>query len=121
MAVLAVILPPEWRLADRISMVVFGVVCAAVLHLLARPKVIATDGGVTVVNCVRTYALEWAEIVDVRMPEGEPWPTIDLANGATLGAMGIQSNDGALATAHLAEFRALVRERGEAQEPDRGD
>nr|WP_106583800.1 PH domain-containing protein [Murinocardiopsis flavida] len=119
MLVLAVILPPEWKAQDRASMVLFGVVGVAVLGVLARPKVIAAEGRVTVVNCIRTYVLEWAEIIDVRMPVGEPWPTIDLADGTTVGAMGIQSNDGKLAAAQLAAFRAMVHERGEAEEPPR--
>lgn len=119
MLLIAVILPPEWKVQDRVAMAMFGVLGVAVLAMLARPKVIATDDQVRVVNCVRTYVLEWAEVVDVRMTEGEPWPTVDLADGTTVGAMGIQSNDGELAAAQLAAFRAMVHDRGEAEEPPR--
>ncbi|NYE48656.1 hypothetical protein HDA32_003776 [Spinactinospora alkalitolerans] len=119
MAVLAVIMPPEWGLQDRVLLFLFGVLCVGVLHLLARPRVAATEEGVTVVNCIRTHVLVWPEIIDVRMPVGEPWPTIDLADGSTLAAMGIQSNDGALAERNLARFQVLLHERGEAEEPGR--
>ncbi|RCV52994.1 hypothetical protein DEF23_01830 [Marinitenerispora sediminis] len=117
MVALAVILPADWGLQDRVGLVAIGLVGVGVLHLLARPRVLATERGVTVVNCIRTHVLDWAEIVDIRMPVGEPWPTIDLADGSTLAAMGIQSNDGRMAGENLAQLQALLHQRGEAQEP----
>ncbi|GAB3446975.1 PH domain-containing protein [Streptomonospora sediminis] len=119
MVLLAVALPPDWRLSDRLGLGALGLVGAGVLHLLARPRLEATESGVTVVNSIRTHVLEWPEIIDARMPVGEPWPTIDLADGSTLAVMGIQSNDGALAHRALEDFQALLRNRGEAEEPDR--
>ncbi|MDA8371840.1 MAG: PH domain-containing protein [Nocardiopsaceae bacterium] len=117
MVVLAWILPPEWGLGDRVSLVLLGLVGVGVLHLLARPCLAAAQDRVTVVNSIRTHVLEWAEIIDINMPVGEPWPTIDLADGTTLAVLGIQSNDGAFARAALAEFQELLRARGEAEEP----
>ncbi|MBV2362466.1 PH domain-containing protein [Streptomonospora nanhaiensis] len=119
MVLLAVVLPPDWRLVDRLGLVALGLVGVGVMHLLARPRLTATETRVTVVNSIRTHVLEWPEIVDARMPVGEPWPTIDLADGSTLAVMGIQSNDGDLARTNLARFQALLRNRGEAQEPPR--
>ncbi|MFC7330286.1 PH domain-containing protein [Marinactinospora rubrisoli] len=117
MAVLAVILPPDWGVQDRVGLVGLGIVGVGALHLLARPRVEATERGLTVVNSIRTHVLDWAEIIDIRMPVGEPWPTIDLADGSTLAAMGIQSNDGRMAGENLAQLQALLHQRGEAQEP----
>ncbi|WP_344971147.1 PH domain-containing protein [Salinactinospora qingdaonensis] len=117
MVTLAIILPETWRLQDRLGLVFLGLLLVGGLYLLTRPKVVVAESSVTVVNVIRTYVLEWAEIIDVRMPVGEPWPTVDLADGSTLAVMGIQSNDGALARSCLAQFRALLHERGEAQEP----
>ncbi|MFD6099462.1 PH domain-containing protein [Nocardiopsis flavescens] len=120
MVVLAALLPGDWRFMDRVLLVGLGAAIAAVLHLLARPRLVAGPDGVTVVNGIRTHVLSWAEIVDVRMPEGEPWPSVDLSDGTTLAVMGIQSADGDRARAALEEFRELVRRHGEAPEPDRG-
>ncbi|MGI5118079.1 PH domain-containing protein [Marinactinospora thermotolerans] len=117
MAVLALILPADWKFQDRVGLLLLGVLSVGVLHLLARPRVTATDEGVTIVNSIRTHVLVWPEIVDVRMPVGEPWPSVDLADGSTLAVMGIQSNDGDRAQQNLAALRALLRERGEAAEP----
>ncbi|CAL9404258.1 putative protein [Nocardiopsis dassonvillei] len=119
MAVLALILPGDWRVMDRVLLVGMGLVIAATLHLLARPRLVAGPDGVTVVNSIRTHVLSWAEIVDVRMPEGEPWPSVDLSDGTTLAVMGIQSADGDRSRVALEEFRELLRRRGEASEPDR--
>lgn len=115
--VLALILPDDWKLADRAGMVLFGLLLFGCTHLLARPRLDATAEGLTVVNIIRTRILDWPEIVQARMPVGEPWPTLDLAHGETLACMGIQSNDGAYARARLAELRALIHEHGEAPEP----
>nr|WP_184075773.1 PH domain-containing protein [Nocardiopsis mwathae] len=119
MVVLAIVLPVDWRPQDRVGLVMMGLVGVGALHLLARPRLTAAEDRVTVVNGIRTHVLEWPEIVDIRMPVGEPWPSIDLADGSTLAVMGIQSNDGELAQTNLAEFRTLLHERGEAEEPER--
>lgn len=115
---LAVILPQDWTIVDRISLVLFGLVCAAIMGFLARASITATEDGLRVVNIVRTWVLEWAEIVDVRMPDGEPWPTLDLADGTSIVAMGIQRSDGPRAQEDLAQLLALIHQRGEAQEPE---
>ncbi|MCY9782882.1 PH domain-containing protein [Nocardiopsis sp. EMB25] len=117
MVVLTVILPEDWRLQDRVLLVMLGLVIAAGLHLLARPRLVAAEHNVTVVNGIRTHVLAWPEIVDIRMPVGEPWPSVDLSDGTTLAVMGIQSADGERARRDLEEFRAMLHERGEAPEP----
>ncbi|MEW2357979.1 PH domain-containing protein [Spirillospora sp. NPDC029432] len=117
MIVLAIVVAPPFGLSDRILMVVFGAFLAWILHMLARCRVTADDGGVTVVNAFRTRRLEWAEILDVNMNVGEPWPTLDLADGTSLGAMGINGTERRLAARQLDELRTLVTERGEAPDP----
>lgn len=114
MAVLAVAMPPSWHLGDRIGLVVIGLLIAGVLHMLARSRITADDQGVTVVNGLRTHEYEWAEVLGVSMPEGAPWPTLDLADGSTMPAMGIQASDGDRAHLAVAELATLVEERGEA-------
>ncbi|WP_304454203.1 PH domain-containing protein [Nocardiopsis sp. YSL2] len=120
MGVLSATLPQDWRLQDRVMLFGLGLVIAAVLHLLGRPRLVATRRNVTIVNSIRTHVLAWPEIVDAQMREGEPWPSVDLSDGSTLAVMGIQSADGELARRQLRDFRSLLHERGEAQEPDRG-
>jgi Bacterial PH domain len=116
MVVIAVAMPSNWALGDRIGLVVVALMVAGVLHILARSKVTADDRGLTIVNGLRTHEYEWAEILGVSMPEGAPWPTLDLADGSALPAMGIQASDGDRARLAVAELAALIHERGEARE-----
>ncbi|RMI38687.1 PH domain-containing protein [Actinomadura harenae] len=116
MVLLAVIVAPQFKTFDRTMMVLFGLLMAWLLHMLARCRVTADEAGVTVVNAFRTRRLEWAEIVDVNMSVGEPWPTLDLADGTSLGAMGINGAEKDLAARQLTELQALVHARGEARD-----
>lgn len=115
-AVMAVILPMDWRAFDRVMLVGFGILVAGGLHLLARPRLTAEENRVLVVNGIRTHVLSWQEILDIQMPEGEPWACVDLSDGTSLPVMGVQSTDGESARQAVADFRVMLR-RGEAEEP----
>jgi hypothetical protein len=117
MAALAFTLPPEYGTGDRAGIVIFGLLVAAVLHLLGRLRVEADERGITVVNPLRVHRFEWPQVIDVTMAEGDPWPRLDLADGSTVGAMGIQSAERRRAERAVAELSALIRAHGEA--PDR--
>ncbi|MFZ3571806.1 PH domain-containing protein [Streptomyces sp. BH097] len=75
---------------EKASFVFTGAVFWAVLWLLARPKVVADAEGVTVVNVARSRRLTWAEIVRVNLRPGDPWVFLDLTDGTSMAAMGIQ-------------------------------
>ncbi|UGY94944.1 PH domain-containing protein [Streptomyces gobiensis] len=75
---------------ERTSFIFTGGLFFAVLALLSRPHVSADEKGVTVVNLTRTRRLEWAEILAVNLRVGDPWVSLDLADGTSLPAMGIQ-------------------------------
>jgi hypothetical protein len=117
MVTLAVIVAPPFSMADRVGLVLLGLAIAALLSLLGRCRVGADAAGLTLVNPFRTRRLAWAEVLGVSMGDGEPWPTLDLADGSTVSAMGIQRSDGDRARRALAELRALLHERGEASDP----
>ena len=116
MVALAVAMPSDWALGDRIGLVVIGLIVAGILHMLARSRVVADDRGLILVNALRTHEYEWAEVLSVTMPEGAPWPTVDLADGSVVAAMGIQASDGDRARLAVAELAAMVHARGEAAE-----
>jgi hypothetical protein len=117
MITLAIVVAPPFGLGDRIGLVAFGLAIAAILHMLARSRVIADEQGLTVVNPLRTHRYDWAEVLRVTMVQGDPWPTLDLADGTSVGAMGIQGSEGERARRAITELQALLRERGEAPEP----
>jgi hypothetical protein len=75
---------------ERLSFVFTGALLFGVLLVLSRPKVVADESGVTVVNIVTRRRLDWAEILHVNLRVGDPWVFIDLSDGTSLPALGIQ-------------------------------
>ena len=97
---------------ERISFVFTAALLAGVLFLLARPKVVADESGVTVVNIVSRRRLEWAEILQVNLRPGDPWVFLDLSDGTSLPALGIQPGIARQrAVADARALRALAEER----------
>jgi Bacterial PH domain len=110
---------PTFQTADRVALIILAGAVAAGLYFFGRCELRAGPAGLTVVNLLRTTELDWAEILDARMESGEPWPTLDLADGTTIAAMGIQSTDGERARQAVRELRAMIAQHGEAPEPRR--
>ncbi|KMS70998.1 membrane protein [Streptomyces viridochromogenes] len=75
---------------ERLSFIFTGALMFGVLAMLARVKVVADDSGVTVVNIASRRRLEWAEIVQVNLRPGDPWVFLNLSDGTSLPALGIQ-------------------------------
>ncbi|MFF4648681.1 PH domain-containing protein [Streptomyces sp. NPDC001380] len=114
-AAMAAALPSNWHAYDRGALVVTGLLFAAALVMLSRPRVTADPAGVTVVNFVRSRRLAWAEIVRVNLRQGDPWAVLDLADGTTLATVGIQPAAGReQAVAAARALRDLVDAHGAA-------
>ncbi|MFF5789563.1 PH domain-containing protein [Streptomyces sp. NPDC012693] len=90
---------------ERLSFVFTAALLSGVLVLLSRPKVVADDEGVTVVNITRTRRLAWAEILKVNLRPGDAWVFLDLSDGTSLPALGIQP--GIAKEAAIRDARAL--------------
>ncbi|NBM19298.1 PH domain-containing protein [Streptomyces sp. GC420] len=98
---------------ERASFIFTAALFFGVLLLLSRPKVVAEESGVTVVNLTTRRRLEWAQILRVNLRPGDPWVFLDLSDGTSLPAMGIQpgiARQQAIGDARA--LRALVEERG---------
>ena len=104
--------PPEIRdkftLGQRATVIGLGLMFYAVGHALSRSRVVAREDGVTVVNGYRTRRFEWNEILAISLRPGSPWAVLDVADGSTVAAMGIQGSDGDRAKRQVREVRALV-------------
>ncbi len=85
-----------------------GLLGFACLNALMRSRVVATREALVVVNGYRRRVLAWEQVVAVHLPTGAPWVTLDLADGTTCSAMGIQGSDGARSTRAVRQLRALV-------------
>ncbi|MFJ3882664.1 PH domain-containing protein [Streptomyces sp. NPDC090077] len=98
---------------ERISFVFTAALMASVLVLLSRPKVVADETGVTVVNLTTTRRLEWAQILRVNLRPGDPWVFLDLSDGTSLPVLGIQPGVAkARAIGDARALRALAETRG---------
>jgi len=88
-----------------LAFVLLGFGC---LYALGRSRVQAREDRLVVVNGYRRHELAWAQVLAVRLGQGAPWVTLDLADGTSLPAMGIQASDGARARAAVRDLRRLV-------------
>ncbi|MEU0988599.1 PH domain-containing protein [Streptomyces sp. NPDC005953] len=103
---------------ERISFVFTALLFLGALWLLSRPKVVAEESGVTVVNITRVRRLEWAEILRVNLRPGDPWVFLDLSDGTSLPVLGIQpgiARQHAITDARA--LRALADARAGGSEP----
>ncbi|MCX4432396.1 MULTISPECIES: PH domain-containing protein [Streptomyces] len=75
---------------EKLSFIFIGALLAGVLLMLSRPKVVADETGVTVVNITSRRHLEWAEILQVNLRPGDPWVFLNLSDGTSLPVLGIQ-------------------------------
>ncbi|MFE3857015.1 PH domain-containing protein [Streptomyces griseorubiginosus] len=101
---------------ERLSFIVTAALLAGVLFLLARVKVVADESGVTVQNIASRRRLEWAEIIQVNLRPGDPWVFLNLSDGTSLPALGIQpgiAKEQAIADAKA--LRALAEARSTAR------
>ncbi|KUL51879.1 PH domain-containing protein [Streptomyces sp. NRRL S-1521] len=103
---------PNLSPGERTSFVFTGALLFGVLVLLARPKVVADESGVHVVNIATSRRLEWAQVVQVTLRPGDPWVFLNLSDGTSLPALGIQPGIARQqAVADAKALRALVEAR----------
>ncbi|MDX6355697.1 MAG: hypothetical protein QOF98_2600 [Streptomyces sp.] len=119
-SIVAVLMPHDgaapWSTGDRITVVFTGLLIAAVLLLLARPKAVADAAGLTVVNLIVKRRLEWPQVVRVNLRSGDAWVHLDLSDGTTLAVMGIQPGLAkGRAVRDARRLSALAEELGEAR------
>jgi hypothetical protein len=122
LSVVAVVLPDAgptaWTIPQRAAFAAIGPAISAGLYFLARPKLVAAERGVTVVNTIHSHELEWAQIVRVNLRPGDPWVLLDLDSGEVLPAMGIQASGGRAAREAAGVLRALVDEMTRTERDD---
>lgn len=99
----------------RVTVPVLTLILSAILAVVARPKAIAEEAGLTVVNMVRSRRLAWNEIIAVRFGAGAPWVTLDISDGSALPVLGIQASDGARAQREARKLADFVIRMGSGQ------
>jgi len=114
---IAILLPSggdnRWGLGSRLAVVAFALAVVWFLHRLAAVRLVADDSGVEVVNILSRRRLEWAEVVGVRLSRDDAWLMLDVADGTSLAAMGVQRSEGPLAQRQAREFARLVSQHSQ--------
>jgi hypothetical protein len=107
--------PPEVRakftVFQIITIIALGLGFGALGWGLARSRVEARESGMRVVNGYRVHDYEWSEVLAITLRPGAPWAVVDLSNGTTVSAVGIQGSDGTRARTQVRQLRALVEDR----------
>ena len=98
----------QFTYSQRGTVIGLGLMFYAGGFALARSRVVAREDGLTVVNGYRMRRFEWNEVLAVSLRPGSPWAVLDIADGTTVPAMGIQGSDGARAQAQVRRLRVLV-------------
>ena len=97
-----------FTIGQRATVIGLGMMFYAAGWALARSRVVATTEGLTVVNGFRSRRLAWNQVLAVRLRPGAPWAELDLSDGTSVSAMGVQGSDGDRARKQVREIRALV-------------
>jgi hypothetical protein len=101
------------------KLTVGGMILAVVVigHALSRCRVDADETGLVVVNGYRTHRFAWEQVLAVTLRPGSPWAELDLTDGTTQAALGIQGSDGLRARQQTRRLRALIEAHAAAEPP----
>lgn len=110
--VVAALLPESdtgvyFRLPDQVAIVLLGLLIAAGILLLARPRVRADARGIEVRNVGVSRYLPWTQVRGVAFPDGASWARLDLPDDEYLPVMAVQAVDGHRAVAGIRRLRSL--------------
>jgi len=98
----------KFTVFQRSTLLFFALLILVLVHALTRSRIEARSEGLVVVNGYRRRDLAWEQVLAVHLPAGAPWVTLDLADGTSVPAMGIQASDGGSAKRAVRELRALI-------------
>lgn len=114
--------PPEIRAKFtpfQIGTVVFlGLGFAALGWGMARSRVEARAEGLRLVNGYRVRDYEWSQVLAITLKPGSPWAVMDLSDGTSVSAVGIQGSDGPRAMKQVRQLRALIEENSRTERDD---
>jgi hypothetical protein len=98
----------KFTVLQRGTLIFFGLIAFAAGFALVRSRVVAEFDRLVVVNGYRKHTYEWAEVLAIHLPPGAPWAVLDLADGTSAPAMGIQGSDGNRARLAVQQVRSLL-------------
>ncbi|MDT5094134.1 MAG: hypothetical protein QOH60_3497 [Mycobacterium sp.] len=97
-----------FQTADQVALIGLGVVLAAAVLLLTRPRLRAGASGLAIRNLLGERLIEWPDIVGVSFPAGARWARVDLPDDEYIPLMAIQAVDKDRAVVAMDSLRKLV-------------
>ena len=82
-----------FQTADQVALALLGLVLAAAVLLLARPRLRVGPAGLSVRNMLGDRLIPWSDTVGVSFPVGSRWARIDLPDDEYVPVMAIQAVD----------------------------
>ena len=107
----------SFAVGDQAAMVGLGVLAAAGVLAMSRPRLEADARGVRIRNIVGGYRLPWSVVRAVRFDDHSPWASLELADDDTVAVMAVQAVDRAYAVTAVRRLRALLAESRNAGLP----
>lgn len=98
-----------FQTADQVAIATLGIVIAALVLLLARPRLKVGAAGLAVRNVFGYRLVPWPDVVDVSFPAGARWARIDLAADEYIPLMAIQAVDKNRAVDAMDTVRTLMQ------------
>jgi hypothetical protein len=97
------------RAADQVAMAGLAtVLAAALLVVLARPRLRVGPAGLAVRNVVDEKVIPWSKVVDFSFPAGKRWARVDLQAYEYVPVLAIQSADRERAVDAMDTVRELM-------------
>jgi hypothetical protein len=92
---------------DQVAMIGLGLLAAAGVLLLTRPRVEADAHSIKIKNVIGGYDLPWQIVRDVRFDRGAAWVTLELEDDDVISVLAVQRVDREHALAAVRALRAL--------------
>lgn len=102
---------------QRLTVIAFGIAALAAIYALARSRVEARPDGLLAVNGYRAHHYPWRDLAGVTLRAGGPWAILELTDGSTAPAMGIQGSDGSRAVGQVKQLRTILRAQRSGDQP----
>lgn len=97
----------EMVVLNKLMIAGIGLAMGAFLWRYAVIRAVPSPAGLRVVNLLRSYDLEWAQILRVGFSDGGAWAVLELTDTEELAVMAIQRADGDRARAEAGRLAAL--------------
>lgn len=97
----------NFRVADQLAMIGIGLLIAAAVLLLTRPRVRVGASGVSVRNILGDSDFPWDTVRGVAFPDKKAWARLELVNDDYVPMLAIRSNDKEHAAAAMDKLREL--------------